>query len=169
MNGRENFYEENTIEIPQKIDPKALEEHQEKPVESGYMNDQKGLFDKIFGKFSSRKLLVFAIATAGLFLGFLDGPHWCYVAMTYISTQAAVDIFSRTGGATRGVSSNLTGGMISGASSLIGTLKTPTEPLKTGGVVFTLPAPQVTPQVKSEPIVLVEGREQNKPLDLSEL
>jgi hypothetical protein len=47
--------------------------------------------DKTLEKMVSRKLLVWAIATAGVPLGFLDGDQWVQLSMIYIGSQAAMD------------------------------------------------------------------------------
>lgn len=54
-------------------------------------NKKQELIDKGLGKIVSRKLLVWAIATLGVPLGFIDGEQWVQVSMVYIGTQAAKD------------------------------------------------------------------------------
>lgn len=48
--------------------------------------------DAILNKFISRKLLVFTIACAGLFLGNLTSSDWVVVATAYIGVQGFTDI-----------------------------------------------------------------------------
>ena len=56
----------------------------------------KGVVDAIQEKVISRKLLVFAVATALLYLEVgLDAETWGMIAMTYIGGQTAID-FART-------------------------------------------------------------------------
>lgn len=52
---------------------------------------KRELIDKGISKIVSRKLLVWAIATLGVPLGFLDGEQWIQVSMVYIGSQAAKD------------------------------------------------------------------------------
>ena len=56
----------------------------------------KGIIDKVMERAISRKLLVFAVATALLYLGVgLDADTWGMIAMTYIGGQTAID-FAKT-------------------------------------------------------------------------
>jgi len=48
--------------------------------------------DAILNKFISRKLLVFLIACAGLFLGNIESTDWVIIATAYISIQGFTDI-----------------------------------------------------------------------------
>jgi hypothetical protein len=52
----------------------------------------KRLMDKALNKFISRKLLTFLIATGLMYQGSLESEHWVWVAVCYISGQAAVDV-----------------------------------------------------------------------------
>ena len=52
----------------------------------------KRLMDKALNKFISRKLLTFLIATGLMCHGSLESEHWVWVAICYISGQAAVDV-----------------------------------------------------------------------------
>ena len=54
----------------------------------------KRLMDKALNKFISRKLLTFLIATGLMYQGSLESEHWVWVAVCYISGQAAVDVVS---------------------------------------------------------------------------
>ena len=56
----------------------------------------KGIIDKVMERAISRKLLVFTVATALLYLEVgLDADTWGMIAMTYIGGQTAID-FART-------------------------------------------------------------------------
>ena len=58
--------------------------------------EKKGIIDNVMERAISRKLLVFAVATALLYLGVgLDAETWGMIAMTYIGGQTAID-FART-------------------------------------------------------------------------
>lgn len=50
-----------------------------------------GKIDSFLGKWASRKLLVFIIATILTFIGKLDSSDWTYIAITYIAMQGFVD------------------------------------------------------------------------------
>jgi len=54
--------------------------------------DPKGVLDKGLAKIVSRKLLVWATATAALFMGVVPASEWLQVCLLYIGSQAAVDI-----------------------------------------------------------------------------
>jgi|TARA_R110000744_G_scaffold261066_3_gene375901 hypothetical protein len=51
--------------------------------------------DQILNKYLSRKLMVFFIASAGLFSGQLLSGDWVILATVYIGTQGAVDIVQK--------------------------------------------------------------------------
>lgn len=51
----------------------------------------KGFLDKIVEKGTSRKLLVFAIATTLLVFGHLEDSTWMTIAITYLFGQSAID------------------------------------------------------------------------------
>lgn len=55
----------------------------------------KEQLDIIISKFISRKLLVFAIACIGLFVGKLTSSDWVIIASTYMAVQGIVDTFSK--------------------------------------------------------------------------
>ena len=58
--------------------------------------EKKGIIDSVMERAISRKLLVFTVATALLYLGVgLDADTWGMIAMTYIGGQTAID-FART-------------------------------------------------------------------------
>lgn len=51
--------------------------------------------DAVLDKFISRKLLVFLVACAGLFLGNITSSDWVIVATAYVGVQGFVDIISK--------------------------------------------------------------------------
>jgi hypothetical protein len=54
--------------------------------------EKKGVIDTVMERAISRKLLVFAVATALLYLEVgLDADTWGMIAMTYIGGQTAID------------------------------------------------------------------------------
>jgi hypothetical protein len=54
--------------------------------------EKKGIIDNLMERAISRKLLVFAVATALLYLNVgLDADIWGMIAMTYIGGQTAID------------------------------------------------------------------------------
>jgi len=58
--------------------------------------EKKGIIDNVMERAISRKLLVFTVATALLYLGVgLYADTWGMIAMTYIGGQTAID-FART-------------------------------------------------------------------------
>lgn len=58
--------------------------------------EKKGIVDNIMERAISRKLLVFVVATALLYLEVgLDADTWGMIAMTYIGGQTAID-FAKT-------------------------------------------------------------------------
>lgn len=57
--------------------------------------DPKGLIDKLIGRAVSRKLLVWATATAALFYGLVQPEQWMEISMIYVGSQAAVDMVSK--------------------------------------------------------------------------
>lgn len=52
---------------------------------------KSALIDRGLSKMISRKLLVWAFATAGVPLGFINGEQWIQISMVYIGSQAAMD------------------------------------------------------------------------------
>lgn len=60
----------------------------EKKVE---VSDKKGAIDKLLSKAVSRKLLVWATATAALFMGNVPADQWVNICMIYIGGQAVLD------------------------------------------------------------------------------
>ena len=54
-----------------------------------------GKIDTFLGKWASRKLLVFFIATILSFSSKITSEDWTYIAVAYIGSQAIVDIMSK--------------------------------------------------------------------------
>ena len=53
------------------------------------------MIDRFLGKWASRKLLVFAIATLLAFAAKITSADWTYIAVAYIGSQAAVDLMTK--------------------------------------------------------------------------
>ena len=53
--------------------------------------DNKGMLDSVQEKLISRKLLVFAVATALMYFSDLSSDTWGMIAVTYIGGQTAID------------------------------------------------------------------------------
>jgi hypothetical protein len=51
--------------------------------------------DKILNRYVSRKLMVFIVASFGLFSGTLISSDWVTIAAVYIGTQAAIDAIAK--------------------------------------------------------------------------
>lgn len=60
--------------------------------------DRRGLIDKLLGKFASRKLLVWGIASAALFYKILPPDTWATISIAYIGSQAFVDFVAQIKG-----------------------------------------------------------------------
>jgi hypothetical protein len=54
-------------------------------------NEDKGMLDAVQEKLISRKLLVFAVATALMYFSDLSSDTWGLIAVTYIGGQTAID------------------------------------------------------------------------------
>jgi len=50
-----------------------------------------GKIDSLLGKWASRKLMVFFIATLLISFGKIDSADWTYIAIAYIVIQGLVD------------------------------------------------------------------------------
>lgn len=59
----------------------------------------KALLDKGMEKLVSRKLLVWATATALAGLGFLDSADWVMISALYIGGQSVIDAIDKLKGA----------------------------------------------------------------------
>ena len=55
----------------------------------------KEQLDILLNKWISRKLSVFIVACAGLFLGYLTSSDWVIISTAYISVQGFTDIVAR--------------------------------------------------------------------------
>ena len=55
----------------------------------------KQKIDQYLSKYLSRKLMVFIIASIGLFSGTLLSGDWVILATVYIATQGSVDIVEK--------------------------------------------------------------------------
>tara|TARA_R100001126_G_C4828314_1_gene150426 strand:+ start:594 stop:797 length:204 start_codon:yes stop_codon:yes gene_type:complete len=55
------------------------------------VQDAKGVLDKGLSKLTSRKLLVWLVATGLLVHGSIDGDQWQAIALAYVGTQAFID------------------------------------------------------------------------------
>ncbi len=51
----------------------------------------KARIDKILNRYVSRKLMVFVVASFGLFSATLTSSDWVTIAAVYIGTQGAID------------------------------------------------------------------------------
>lgn len=54
-----------------------------------------GIIDSFLGKWASRKLLVFFIATLLSLAGSISSGDWTTIAVAYIGSQAAVDLITK--------------------------------------------------------------------------
>ena len=54
-----------------------------------------GKIDRFLGKWASRKLLVFFIATILSFSSKITSEDWTYIAVAYIGSQALVDLMGK--------------------------------------------------------------------------
>jgi len=55
----------------------------------------KETLDRLLNKWVSRKLLVFILATIGLFLTHITSTDWVIIATAYISIQGFTDIVAK--------------------------------------------------------------------------
>ncbi len=51
--------------------------------------------DAILNRYVSRKLMVFVVASIGLFWGTLNSSDWVTIAAVYIGTQGAIDAIAK--------------------------------------------------------------------------
>ena len=54
--------------------------------------------DLYLNKWVSRKLMVFAVASVGLFSGYLSSTDWVIIATAYVSIQGFTDIVKKLKG-----------------------------------------------------------------------
>ena len=55
----------------------------------------KPIIDKVLNFTISKKLTVFAIATILMLKDTIDSKDWVYIALMYIGTQGAIDLWNR--------------------------------------------------------------------------
>jgi hypothetical protein len=55
----------------------------------------KAATDKILSRYISRKLMVFVVASFGLFSETLTSSDWVIIAGVYIGTQGAIDAIAK--------------------------------------------------------------------------
>jgi hypothetical protein len=58
-------------------------------------NNMKQRLDNLINRYLSRKLLVFFVASFGLFSGTLTSSDWVIIATAYVSIQGFVDIVAK--------------------------------------------------------------------------
>lgn len=75
--------EEKAEEIEKKID------------EIVYKIDKNGVADNWIGKVTSRKLLVWSVASVALFLSQIRSEDWVAISLAYIGSQALVDLAAK--------------------------------------------------------------------------
>jgi hypothetical protein len=109
--------------------------------------DQRGIVDKILGIFSSRKLLVFVVATIAFFIQFLPAEYWTYIAVAYIGSQMFVDIFAKAGTVGSVVKGGI--GAVSSSSSSIPNL------FSFGKSNTTSATPVATPETRKDPVTSI--------------
>ena len=71
---------------------KKIEQEIEKVVQR---TDNSGFADRWLGKLTSRKLLVWTVASAALFMSQIKSEDWVAISLAYIGSQALVDLAAR--------------------------------------------------------------------------
>jgi len=51
--------------------------------------------DKYLSKWVSRKLIVFIVASTGLFINTIDSGDWVIIAVTYMSVEGAINVVEK--------------------------------------------------------------------------
>tara|TARA_R100000315_G_scaffold62163_1_gene42523 strand:+ start:2993 stop:3247 length:255 start_codon:yes stop_codon:yes gene_type:complete len=69
-----------------------LEKNINKVIEKA---DENGLMDQLVGKVTSRKLLVWTVASVALFMSQIKSEDWVAISLAYIGSQALVDLASK--------------------------------------------------------------------------
>ena len=69
-----------------------LEKNINKVIEKA---DENGLMDQLVGKITSRKLLVWTVASVALFMSQIKSEDWVAISLAYIGSQALVDLASK--------------------------------------------------------------------------
>jgi len=57
--------------------------------------DKDGIADNIISKISSRKLLVWTVASVALFMSQIQSEDWVAISLAYIGSQALVDLAAK--------------------------------------------------------------------------
>jgi len=57
--------------------------------------DKNGVADRWLSKITSRKLLVWTVASAALFMSQIKSEDWVAISLAYIGSQALVDLAAR--------------------------------------------------------------------------
>lgn len=60
-----------------------------------YKLDKDGIADNWIGKVTSRKLLVWTVASVALFLSQIKSEDWVAISLAYIGSQALVDLAAK--------------------------------------------------------------------------
>lgn len=71
------------------------EQIEEKIDEIVYRLDNNGIADNWIGKVTSRKLLVWTVASVALFLSQIKSEDWVAISLAYIGSQALVDLAAK--------------------------------------------------------------------------
>lgn len=71
------------------------EQIEEKIDEIVYKLDNNGIADNWIGKVTSRKLLVWTVASVALFLSQIKSEDWVAISLAYIGSQALVDLAAK--------------------------------------------------------------------------
>ena len=71
------------------------EQIEEKIDEIVYKLDNNGIADNWIGKITSRKLLVWTVASVALFLSQIKSEDWVAISLAYIGSQALVDLAAK--------------------------------------------------------------------------
>jgi hypothetical protein len=72
---------------------KAETEPEEEDIPEEVETDPRGFLDRALGKFASRKLLVWSVATVALFYTKVPADQWVTLSAAYVGSQAFVDVF----------------------------------------------------------------------------
>lgn len=56
---------------------------------------RKEYIDSLVSKWISRKLIVFAVASTGLFMKSIESGDWVIIAVTYMSVEGAISVVEK--------------------------------------------------------------------------
>ena len=56
---------------------------------------RKEFVDRLQSKWISRKLIVFAVASTGLFMKSIESGDWVIIAVTYMSVEGAISVVEK--------------------------------------------------------------------------